>query len=259
MRITIQFFEGSSPMHRMDAATKFLWVVVIGAVAFQLSSPLLVLALLAAVVLTWIALVWVPRERAFRSAAWVVLLAGGTGFFQLLAQRSGAPVFFIGPLAVTDLGIRGGFLYASRIMALAFSSLAFVWTTDPRDIVIALVHFGVPYRFAYTLFVVLRMLPVLENEAVIIREAQAVRGVSQVQSRWERLQRYALPLLVAGIRRAESMAVAMDSRAFGAYPQRTFIDGFAWSRGGIALLAASVVAIAALLLVNATVPLPLSH
>jgi energy-coupling factor transport system permease protein len=259
VRITIQYFAGTSPMHRMDAATKFFWVLVVGAAAFLVSSPVLVVGILVALVLVWAILVRVSVARAVRSALWIVILAGGTAFFQLIAQRNGTPIFSLGPLPITDVGIRGGLLYGSRIMALAFSSLAFVWTTDPRDMVVALVAARVPYRFAYTIFVVLRMLPVLENEAVLIREAQAVRGVAQLQGRFQRLQRYALPLLVAGVRRAEAMAVAMDCRAFGAFAQRTFIDDFHWSPRGVVLLAVTTLAAVAVLYVNAFGNLPLSR
>jgi energy-coupling factor transport system permease protein len=220
-------------MHRMDAASKFLWVLIVGALGFVLTSPPLILGVMALLFLTWVGLVNVKLERAARSTLWILILAGGAFVFQLVARRTGDPVAFVGPLAITDDGVRAGFRFAARIGLLAFSSLAFVWTTDPRAMVVALTHFRVPYRMAYMLAVALRILPVLENEAMIIREAQAVRGVAEVQSRKERLQRYALPLLVAGIRRSEAMAVAMDCRGFGCYPTRRFIDQFAWSTSGV--------------------------
>jgi energy-coupling factor transport system permease protein len=221
----------------MDAASKFIWVVIVGALSFVLTSPVLIVAVMALLFLIWVGLVNVSLQRATRSTLWILLLAGGAFVFQLVARRTGDPLVFVGPLAVTDDGVRAGFRFASRIGLLAFSSLAFVWTTDPRAMVVALTHFRMPYRIAYMLAVALRILPVLENEAMVIREAQAVRGVAEVQSRKERLQRYALPLLVAGIRRSEAMAVAMDCRGFGCYPTRSFIDEFAWSTSGLAFAA----------------------
>jgi energy-coupling factor transport system permease protein len=238
VRITLQYFPGVSAMHRMDPASKFVWVAVVGALSFVLTSPALIVGVMALLLLTWLGLVNVTPQRAARSTLWILILAGGAFLFQLVARRTGEPLVFLGPLPITDDGVRAGFRFAARIGLLAFSSLAFVWTTDPRAIVVALTRFRVPYRFAYMLAIALRILPVLENEAVIIREAQAVRGVAEVQSRKERLQRYALPLLVAGIRRSEAMAVAMDCRGFGCYPTRSFIDEFAWSTSGMLFAAA---------------------
>jgi energy-coupling factor transporter transmembrane protein EcfT len=76
--------------------------------------------------------------------------------------------------------------------------------------------------------------------------------VAEVQSRKERLQRYALPLLVAGIRRSEAMAVAMDCRGFGCYPTRSFIDEFAWSKSGLLFAAAWLGLAVALVYLNTT-------
>lgn len=250
MRITIQYFPGHSVMHRMDAASKFVWVATVGALSFLLTSPALIVLVMALLFVTWVALVNVRLDRAARSTLWILILAGGAFVFQLVGRRTGDPLVFVGPLAITDDGVRAGFRFASRIILLAFSSLAFVWTTDPQAIVVALTRFGVPYRFAYMLAVALRILPVLENEAMIIREAQAVRGVAEVQSRKERLQRYSLPLLVAGIRRSEAMAVAMDCRGFGCYPTRRFIDEFAWSSVGVLFAVAWLGLAAALLYAN---------
>jgi len=71
---------------------------------------------------------------------------------------------------------------------------------------------------------------------MVIREAQAVRGVQEVTSKVEAAKRYVMPLLVSGIRRAEHMAIAMDSRAFGAFPQRTYMNDFRWTASGLAFL-----------------------
>jgi energy-coupling factor transport system permease protein len=247
MRVTVQYFRGDSPMHRMDAASKFIWVLVFGTLSFLLTSPALMGLLMAITVVIAFTLTRVSAERVLRSGLWIVILAGGAMLFQFFARRTGQPVFYVGPVPITEGGIGGGLQFASRIVVLAFSSLAFVWTTDPRDMVVALAHFRVPYRIAYMLFVSLRILPVLENEAMVIREAQAVRGVAEVQSRIERWKRYGIPLLVAGIRRSEAMAVAMDSRGFGAFPTRRFLHEFGWTRSGL-LLALSAVAVAGALL-----------
>ncbi|HEY0584197.1 MAG TPA: energy-coupling factor transporter transmembrane component T, partial [Chloroflexota bacterium] len=203
---------------------------------------------------TWLVLVNINLERAARSTMWILVLAGGTMLFQLFARRTGETVLFLGPLAITDDGINGGFRFGARIVLIAFSSLAFVWTTDPRAMALTMTYFRVPYRFAYMLVVALRILPVLENEATVIREAQAVRGVAEVQGRVERLQRYALPLLVAGIRKSEAMAVAMDCRGFGCYPKRTFVDAFAWSTSGLLFMTAWLILAVGLLVAN-TIPM----
>jgi energy-coupling factor transport system permease protein len=36
--------------------------------------------------------------------------------------------------------------------------------------------------------------------------------------------RYAMPLLVGALRRASAIVMSMETRGFGAYPQRTFVE-----------------------------------
>lgn len=237
-------------MHRMDPATKFGWVIIVGVLGFVLTSPPVIAALFAGLLIVWFALANVPFQRATRSAGWVFLLAGAALVFQTFGRIGGEPLLQLGPLAITEAGVKGGLHFSARIVFLAFSMLAFVWTTDPREMVVALASARVPYRVAYLLFVVLRILPVLENEAVVIREAQAVRGVAEVHGRIERMKRYAMPLLVAGIRRAELIAVAMDCRGFGAYRTRTFVDEFHWSAAGIVFFFGSALLAVMLLYLN---------
>jgi energy-coupling factor transporter transmembrane protein EcfT len=73
----------------------------------------------------------------------------------------------------------------------------------------------------------------LEAQAGVIRDAHSVRGVSEASGRVEAWRRYMFPMLAFGIRKAEAAAIAMDSRALGAHPKRTFIDEFHWSRPGL--------------------------
>jgi len=114
-----------------------------------------------------------------------------------------------------------------------------VRTTDPRELAIALVtQMKVPYRIAYAFFIALRIVPTIEEEIKMIRAAQAVRGVVHERSIAGRIgetKRYAMPLLVGSLRRASMMVMSMEARAFGAYPQRTFVEAPQMSASGVAV------------------------
>ncbi|HXW29214.1 MAG TPA: energy-coupling factor transporter transmembrane component T, partial [Xanthobacteraceae bacterium] len=115
-----------------------------------------------------------------------------------------------------------------RIYVVILASLVFIRTTDPRELAIALVtQVKIPYRIAYAFFIALRIVPTIEEEIKIIRAAQMVRGVARqrgIAGRVGEMQRYAMPLLVGSLRRAAMMVMSMEARAFGAFPQRTFVD-----------------------------------
>lgn len=247
MRMSLQYFPSASVMHRMDALSKFGWIIVLGVFGYVISYPLSLAVLVVLVHVVAFGVARVPWARYARAAPYFFLLGICTGFFQVLIRSRGTDVIAaLGPFEITTGGLSFGTTFGLRITLIAFASLVFIWTTDPRDLVIALIYLRAPYRIAYGVFVALRFVPVLENEAMVIHEAQAVRGVREVSGKLETAKRYVMPLLLSGIRRAEHMAIAMDSRAFGAYPIRTFVHGFRWTRTGL-ILVAGFVAVGALL------------
>ncbi len=237
MRMALQYFPADSIMHHMDALSKFAWIILLGVFGYVISYPPALFVLVVLVHVAAFGLGKVPVDRYLRAAPYLYLLGLCTGFFQVLIRSRGTDsLASLGPFEITASGLSFGVTFGLRILLIAFASLVFIWTTDPRDLVIGLIYLKAPYRIAYGVFVALRFVPVLENEALVIREAQAVRGVREVSGRIEAAKRYVLPLLVSGIRRAEHMAIAMDSRAFGAFPQRTYIKGFRWTASGLLFL-----------------------
>lgn len=85
-------------------------------------------------------------------------------------------------------------------------------------------HLHVPYRIGYTVLAGFRFVPRFGHELDLIRQAHRVRGMARGRSPYSALRRgfgYVVPLLAGAIRHAERVALAMDSRAFGAYPTRT--------------------------------------
>lgn len=125
---------------------------------------------------------------------------------------------FSGALAI-------GFATALRLIAILALALAAGFTTTGADLARSLVQqLRVPYRIGYTALAAFRFVPRFAHELEVIRQAHRVRGshggrgpVAAV-SRWGG---YIVPLLAGAIRHAERVALAMDARAFGAFPDRT--------------------------------------
>jgi energy-coupling factor transport system permease protein len=251
MKFTIQYLRQDSILDRMDAITKLVWVFVVGIYGFVLGSPVLLGASVALVILTG-AVFGRISFRVFRGVAvYLVILSLAVGIGQLIIRQGGDVLVALPVVPITDEGLEWALRFAFRIMLISFASMVFIWTTDPRKLVLGLVHLGVPYRIGYGLFVALRFMPLLENEAEVIRQAIAVRGVAEVSGRREALRRYVMPLLVAAVRRSEDIAITMDSRAFGAYPTRTYVDPFRWTASGFALVIAYLIIATVLIYVGA--------
>jgi len=244
-----QFRAGSSIFHRLDPLTKLAWVLSVSLLAFGAYIAWIQILIAVLVLLTALFLGGLSPLEILRGT-WLIMLAC-MSFFIIQAltlpgehvafRLLGRPVF----AESADYALAS----ALRIYTIVLSSLVFVRTTDPRDLAISLVtQMRIPYRIAYAFFIALRIVPTIEEEIKIIRAAQAVRGVARgrgVVARIGEAKRYAMPLLVGSLRRASMMVMSMESRAFGAFPQRTFVDAPRMTMGGGLFCAAMLAAVIA--------------
>lgn len=118
-----------------------------------------------------------------------------------------------------------GFATSLRLAAIVALALIGGMTTTGPDLVRSFVQqLRVPYRVGYTALAAFRFVPRFGHELAVIRAAHRVRGAHSGRGpiaaaiRWGG---YVVPLLAGAIRHAERVALAMDARAFGAYPDRT--------------------------------------
>ncbi len=244
-----QFRAGSSLFHRLDPLSKLAWLVGVSLLAFGAYIAWIQIIISLTVLATALFLAGLTPLQIVRSI-WL-LIAACMSFFviQSLTLPGTHVAFHIGSMAIYAESADYALASALRIYTIILSSMVFVRTTDPRDLAIALVtQMHVPYRIAYSFFIALRIVPTIEEEIKIIRSAHAVRGVVKQKSivgRIGEMKRYAMPLLVGSLRRASMMVMSMEGRAFGAYPQRTFVDSPRMGAPGMTLIAVTGIAVVA--------------
>lgn len=136
-----------------------------------------------------------------------------------------AAVVQIGDWTLREGALAIGFATALRLGAIVALALIGGLTTTGPDLVRAGVQqLRVPYRVGYTALAAFRFVPRFGHELSVIRAAHRVRGHHGGSGPFARIARgwgYIVPLLAGAIRHAERVALAMDSRAFGAHPTRT--------------------------------------
>ncbi|WP_149086019.1 MULTISPECIES: energy-coupling factor transporter transmembrane component T family protein [Microbacterium] len=136
-----------------------------------------------------------------------------------------APLLTIGDWTLYSGALLIGFATALRLGSIVALALVGGLTTSGSDLVRASVQqLRVPYRIGYTALAAFRFVPRFGYELSVIRAAHRVRGYHGGRGPLARIARgwgYIVPLLAGAIRHAERVALAMDSRAFGAHPTRT--------------------------------------
>lgn len=215
---------GLNPLSKIAAVLPAMLFI---ALTTDACSPLAIAGL---ATLTLIVFGRVSLARLFRALAPAMLIVVGfLLLYPLVARRdlvAGTPVVAeLGGLVIHQGALMLGLTAGLRIFAFVALTMIFNLTTDAHDFARALVQQArLPYRAGYAAMAALRFAPLLRHELSVIRAAHRLRGLGDAGSLRDRLDmfwRTAVPLLASAIRRAERAALAMDGRAFGAYPTRT--------------------------------------
>ncbi len=193
----------------------------------------------AMLILLALALIWLAGRipiYAIAQALWPAVLAA-VGFFWVAvafprAEEAVTVLARWGPLTITAEALWRGGALATRVLCFAVYSLVFVLTTDPLEFILALIHhWRVSPRIAYASLAAYRFVPLFAAEAESIRLAHKARGLGEgrgLRGKWEAARRFAIPLLASAIRRAERVAIAMESKGFDGRSPRTYFRKVPW-------------------------------
>jgi energy-coupling factor transport system permease protein len=129
-----------------------------------------------------------------------------------------------------------GALLALRFLAIGVSGLTFAFTTHPSDLVQSFSKRGLDYRYVHAPVLGLVLFPSFLQLAKDISTTQRIRDFGQdvgwLRRRWGRLRHLAFALMVLGLRRGQTQAMALDIRGYGAHRTRTFMRPVPNSRAG---------------------------
>ena len=115
-------------------------------------------------------------------------------------------------------GLFHGAVQSLRFNTMLTISCFIIWTTQPRDLLLALVKLRIPYSLAFMVTTGLRYIPLIGSEAQTVIRSQRLRGF-----RYLRLNLFHTisgilnslrPILTNNIRRATHLSEAVESRAF---------------------------------------------
>jgi energy-coupling factor transporter transmembrane protein EcfT len=240
-RMTIQYLRlaNKSPLGKVDSMSKLITVFLVSIFAVMAANTWVLGLTVLFLSIMIIIFGKVPITTFLRGVRIFVLFGLGLFIFQLLFNHRGEQIVHFLFLNINQGGLEMGIQKLLTAITMGLATLGFIWTTNPREMIAGLVNVGIPYRFAWGLFLVLRYVPAFESELQVIKDAQKVRGIKQgggIRGQVEMLKRYTTPLFISMATKARDIAVAMDCRAFSAFPQRVFRDKFQWSKSGIFML-----------------------
>ena len=234
--ITIgQYIAGNSPVHKMDARVKILaslLFIIILFVARGVAEYALITIFLAFV----IKISKVPLKFMLRGLKPMLFILVFTVLVNVLLT-DGTPLFLVDlkifTLKVTEEGLKLGIYMLLRLVYLVIGTSVLTLTTSPLMLTDGIEKLLKPLRvikvpsheIAMMMTIAIRFVPTIAEEADKIMKAQTARGADFESGSLIRRAKAMIPLLVplfvSSFRRADDLAVAMDSRCYHGGANRT--------------------------------------
>ncbi len=225
MKRPVAYQPGASLLHQLHPLVKLVWMLYAVVVLFAMPRVGVVLAALLMIFL--FLLLSRVTLRNVRGLWMLMTTALLLGVLQIVFVRAGPVWLSFGRFTIHREGVIAAVTVGGRFLSVIGISYLFVLSTDPNALAYALMQVGLPYRYGFALITALRLVPIFEQEGRIIYHAQLARGIRyDVRSprRFLLLARqFFVPLLVSALGKVNTLAVSMEGRCFGKYPQRTFL------------------------------------
>lgn len=250
-----RYIPGDSIIHRLDPRSKLLAMFLLIVISFWANNPITNL-LLFVVTGIFISLSGVPLSFFIKGLRSMFFLIAFTTIFQLFFISGGQVLWEIGFIKITSHGIEQAGIIFCRFVLIIFYSTLLTLTTMPLSLATAvesllspLKRFKVPvHEIGLMLSMSLRFVPTLMDDTIRIMNAQKARGVDfgegSIVQKVKAMIPILIPLFATSLKRADSLATAMEARGYQGGVGRSQYRQLSWMRkDSIALILISLLGI----------------
>ena len=243
-----RYIPGNSIIHRLDPRSKLVAMILLIIIAFWANNPITNLILFIATGI-FVVLSEVPLSFFIKGLRSMFFLIAFTTLFQLFFISGGHVLFEMGFIKITSYGIEQAGIIFCRFVLIIFFSTLLTLTTMPLSLATAvesllgpLKRVKVPvHEIGLMLSMSLRFVPTLMDDTIRIMNAQKARGVDfgegNVIQKVKAMIPILIPLFATSLKRADSLATAMEARGYQGGNGRSQYRQLNWmNRDSIALL-----------------------
>lgn len=234
--ITIgQYIDSGSFIHKMDARIKILLSLFFIVILFLISSPV-AYGLTIVFIGFLVAISKVPVRYILKGIKPMVFILVFTGLINLFMTSDGNLLWEcpgVSFLKITDNGLRVAVTMVIRLVLLVIVTSLLTLTTSPLMLTDGIEKLLKPFEIikvpaheiAMMMTIAIRFIPTLSEETEKIIKAQTARGADfesgNILKRAKAMIPLLVPLFISAFRRADDLAVAMDSRCYHGGKNRT--------------------------------------
>jgi energy-coupling factor transport system permease protein len=254
-----QYFPGNTVVHMLDPRTKLILTIVYIVALFSAVS-FVTYALMFVVLIACILVSRISFKTILKSIKPLVFIIVFTAVLNVFFTR-GTPIYQIWIITITEEGIRTAGFMVVRLIMLIMGTFLLTYTTSPialtdglEKLMNPLKRIRVPvHELSMMMSIALRFIPTLIEETDKIMSAQKARGADfesgNLINKAKAMLPILVPLFISAFRRAEELAVAMESRCYHGGEGRTRMKQLLMAaRDFIALFAGAAVLAAVIVL-----------
>jgi len=227
-----QYFPGSTIVHRLDPRTKLVLTIVYIVALFMMNGVLPYILMLA-VLITCLALSRINLKAALKGLRPIIFVLVFTAVLQIFFSRGEHVVFEFRRIIITREGLLGAVFMITRLVMLIVGTFLLTYTTSPIALTDGIERMLNPlkriklpiHELAMMMSIALRFIPTLIEETDKIISAQKSRGADfetgGLIKRAKAVLPIIIPLFISAFRRADELAIAMESRCYHGGEGRT--------------------------------------
>jgi energy-coupling factor transport system permease protein len=234
--LAFEYYPGNDIFHRLDPRVKLLWwvMIIFLSLAFPDVTMILIIIISILLLMKYARLPYSGILRIVKSTAIVIFGYGAYTTLSLFATSTPGtaqashvlfsyqiPYLMSTPSFLTLEALFQGMRASLLVVVIILQWRVLVMMTPLRDLILGFVRLKVPPEFGIAAGLAFAYIPVLVDENDRIREALESRGWTDYSSKnlvkrgRGLLGRMIVPSILSGFRRAQLLAVALESRGFG--------------------------------------------
>lgn len=235
-----RYIPGDSIVHRLDPRSKLLAMMLLILIVFWANNPLTNLILFIATGI-FIALSGVSLSFFIQGLKSMFFLIAFTTIFQLFFIN-GNVLFEFSFVRITDYALQQAGIIFCRFVLIIFFSTLLTLTTMPLSLASAVEALLAPlkrvkvpvHEIGLMLSMSLRFVPTLMDDTTRIMNAQKARGVDfgegSIVQKVKAMIPILIPLFATSLKRADSLAIAMEARGYQGGKGRSQYRQLKWTR-----------------------------
>ena len=220
-----QYYPTESVIHRLDPRVKLV-ATLMYIVSLFLFHDFVGFIVVTLFLIAIIRMSHVPFSFMLKGVRAIWLLVVITAVCNLFFTQGAQTYFAWKFIHITDTGVSNAVYFTIRLVYLVVGTSVMTLTTTPNKLTDGLEEglkplskIGVPvHEIAMMMSIALRFIPILTEELEKIMKAQTARGIDfesgGLLKRVKSMVPIIVPLFVAAIRRANDLAMAMESRCY---------------------------------------------